>query len=295
MNKIKYYAGWDGGGTGTTIECINEQGDTVLRAKTGPLNPLGNPVSVVERSVKEALEHMAGFPISGLCIGGAGVTGEKSRAVLAQALGGAGFPYHIVTDFETAFYGAFNGGPGMILIAGTGAVCYGKNAEGKPHRCGGWGNIFDDEGSGYAIGRDILKAVARSLDGRAKPTALTGLLFNEWKVCSMAEIINKAYAPETGKKEIAALASLCFKTAEDYAVVEILDKAAVSLVELLIATQNAIGVNNTVLLGGLLQENGPLKNRLEKILKTNTDSCINICAPVADAARGAALMAANIF
>ena len=284
---MKYYAGWDGGGTGTTIECIDETGKTVLRAKAGPLNALGNPSRQVERSIQEALDHMKDISISGLCIGGAGVTGEKARTIWERALVSANFPYRIVSDFETALYGAFNGEPGMILIAGTGAVCYGRNSEEISHRCGGWGNIFDDEGSGYAIGRDVLKAVVRAHDGRAKPTALTDLVFDQWNIQSIPELISRAYAPETGKKEIAALTSLCLKAKDDHAVVEILERAANFLAELIDTTKNILGVNNVVLLGGLIQEDGFLRKHLEDRLQSR----FNICKPIADAARGAALMA----
>lgn len=78
----------------------------------------------------------------------------------------------LVGDHETALAGALEEPAGVILIAGTGSICYGVNESGAKFRAGGYGHIIDDAGSAYAIGRDILKAVVRSSDGRQGQTVL---------------------------------------------------------------------------------------------------------------------------
>ena len=298
--KMKYFAGWDGGATHTTIECVNPAGETVLRAKAGPLNAHGSTHEQVARTVKEALLHMETLPdglsaLGGLCIGGAGASGAGTRGVWEDALasGGLNIPYTLVSDYETALFGAFNGGPGIVLISGTGAVCSGKDNSGRIHRCGGWGHIFDDEGSGYAIGRDVLGAVVRSYDGRAKPTVLKEMLFDAWGIQSIPELVTRAYSRETGKKEIAALTVLFDKALAlgDDAAIEILHKAVSSLIVLLTSTLKSLEFTEdmvgTVLMGGIVRKEAAIYFELKKRLPTR----LRLCEPLADAARGAALMA----
>ena len=309
MMDAGYYAGWDGGGTATTIECIDKAGNTVLRAKVGPLNVHGNTIAQVSQSVREALQHMDSLPggllaFEGLCVAGAGVSGAKTRDVWEKTLSSCGYEgsYHLSADFEAALYGAFGGNAGIALISGTGSVCYGKNSAGEHQRCGGWGHRFDDEGSGYAIGRDVLKAVVRAHDGREQPTLLTNLVFSAWNVNSIPELISTAYAPETGKKEIAALSALCCDAYADgdNAAEMILEKAAKSLEELLTATADALTTTDapefstaveTAFFGGLLQKDAVLHMALENSI----DSRFLIREPIADAARGAAIMSRHKF
>jgi len=294
-----YYAGWDGGGTATTIECIDEVGKTLLRAKTGPLNVHGNGAEQVRQSILEALRHMSQLPgglsaFRSLCVAGAGISGDETRAVWQNALEEGTYKgqYQLAADFEAALYGAFDGAPGMILISGTGSVCYGMNGTGGFHRCGGWGHRFDDEGSGYSIGRDVLKAVARAHDGRTNPTLLTKLLHDHWNIKDMPGLMSKAYGQDTSKKEIAALSVLCVEAFKqgDEAAAEIFETAAQSLHELLKATKTVLSLSEVALLGGLLNQETPLRNALEKRLKGD----LIVREPKADAARGAALMATKI-
>jgi len=303
--EAEYYSGWDGGGTATTVECIDKAGNTLLRAKVGPLNVHGNSMGQVTQSVRDALKHMDTLPggltsFKGLCIAGAGVSGAEARTIWTKTLESWGYnnPYQLSADFEAALYGAFGGGAGLALISGTGSVCYGMNTANIHHRCGGWGHRFDDEGSGYAIGRDVLKAVVRAHDGREQPTMLTNLVYDAWNVSGIPELVSRAYAQETGKKEIAALSALCCRAYENGDIVaeKIFEKAAESLKELLTTTAEALellplGGIETALFGGLLQKGAILRT----ILEDNIDSRFLIREPISDAARGAAIMARQRF
>jgi N-acetylglucosamine kinase-like BadF-type ATPase len=206
--------------------------------------------------------------------------------------GGYTGPCKLAADYETAFYGAHGGGPGLVLIAGTGAVCYGMNEAGHGHRCGGWGHIFDDEGSGYALGRDVLAAVAQALDGRAASTLLTDLLFAAWNLRSLPDLVSRVYSPETNKRDIAALAPLCVQAAAqgDPAAQGILDRAAEALRRLLRATGNVLGLPQgpAALMGGLMAPGSPLRAALAQALASDGAALVE---PQADAARGAAMMA----
>ena len=84
--------------------------------------------------------------------------------------------WELVGGHEIALWGALEGKPGISLVAGTGSICCGRNAEGDTLRAGGWGHLIGDEGSGYAIGRDVIKAVSHLWDGYGAPTCLAELL-----------------------------------------------------------------------------------------------------------------------
>jgi len=297
----KYYAGWDGGGTKTAIVCINENGDVLLRKEAGPFNSIGNEKGVLRRAVTDALSFMDELPggienCGGLCIGGAGISGAPVRAEINELISVSGLTvmYKLVPDYETAFYGIFGDKPGLVLISGTGSVCYGRNEKGQTHRAGGWGHMIDDEGSGYAIGRDVLAAVVRALDGRAKPTILMNKVFKAWDAKTASEIVTRLYSPSVGKKEIAALSPLCFSTAEqgDETAIEIIDKAANALFDLLHATANALKMKNasTALTGGILLNGDRLAKALMKKAEASEIS-FSFFKAETDAALGAAYMA----
>src|SRR5882762_11584610 len=80
----------------------------------------------------------------------------------------------VVGDADIALYGATEGAPGLIVIAGTGSNCCGINARGRTACAGGWGPIAGDEGAGAWIARRALRAIARAVDGRGAATSLIG-------------------------------------------------------------------------------------------------------------------------
>ena len=87
-------------------------------------------------------------------------------------------PQAVLNDVDGAQIGAFAGGPGILILSGTGSMAWARDLEGRSHRVGGWGDIIGDEGSAYWIGRRLLGVVAQSLDGRGGPTGLVNGLFD---------------------------------------------------------------------------------------------------------------------
>ena len=234
------YCGWDGGGTKTEVCLTDEAGRKVASAVFGPLNPNGASRSQVSETVRQCVAYMkeqAGSlsGIGGLAIGMAGISSLEARTLVENALAEAGWrgPCRLVGDQEIALAGAVDG-PGMLLIAGTGSVCCGRDAAGCLFRTGGYGYLIDDVGSGWAIGREILTAVVRAADGRGPETVLTERVFDTLKIASIGELITWLYAPETGKREVAALAALLPGALEqgDEAALSIAKRAAEDLAEM---------------------------------------------------------------
>lgn len=108
-------------------------------------------------------------------IGAAGVeaASEATRELIELVRARTDAPVAVITDALAAHAGAFGGGPGVILIAGTGAVCFAVSATGDLSQIDGWGPWLGDDGSGRWVGQEGLKAVLRAYDGRGPATTLT--------------------------------------------------------------------------------------------------------------------------
>ncbi|MDT8341451.1 MAG: BadF/BadG/BcrA/BcrD ATPase family protein, partial [Longimicrobiales bacterium] len=108
------------------------------------------------------------------------------------------------TDAEAAFHDAFPAGAGILLLAGTGSVAWGRSRAGTVARVGGWGPQLGDEGSGFALGMAALGAVLRAEDGRGPATALRAAVLAHAGVDDPAAL--PAWAAAAGRARVAALA-----------------------------------------------------------------------------------------
>ncbi len=236
-----YVIGMDGGGTKTTIIAADLKGQ-VLESFTGDtINYNGGSKAYIDSNLQAIFRMIKDKGLlpehcRAICIGAAGISNPLVKEQLLENIMGAGYtcPVKIVGDADTAFAGALENGEGMILIAGTGSICLGKDAEGNTYRTGGYGHLIDDEGSGYAIARDILSCVVKACDGRKEPTILKNLLFDYLGIQSVEELISYVYLPGRSKKEIAAL-SIIIEPAlqqKDQAALEIVDRCIEGLAEL---------------------------------------------------------------
>lgn len=298
------YCGWDGGGTKTEVCLTDEAGRTLSSAVFGPLNPNGADPELVRKTVRQCVDYMAEqagslSAVCGLVVGMAGISNQNAGTLLKQALAEAGWtgPLLLAGDQEIALAGAVNG-PGMLLIAGTGSVCCGRDAEGRLFRVGGYGYLIDDVGSGWAIGRSILTAVIRAADGRDCATALTDLVFEKLEIHSVGDLISWLYAPETGKREVAALASLlpAALALRDSAAEAIARKAAEDLAELVETCWKKIGSGKCELAfaGSILLRLSAVRDMLIQRLSL-TCPLLHIAEPLGSPAEGAAKIARVTF
>jgi N-acetylglucosamine kinase-like BadF-type ATPase len=159
---MPYYLAIDGGGTKT--RCLLADETTVLANATAGGS---NIVRLGEQPAREALHtavrkvcttaKISPAQIGAVCIGAAGAArpeiAAKIRNILAELMGVTPVSIEVVGDAEIALEAAFGAGPGVIAIAGTGSIAYGRDAAGRIVRAGGWGFAISDEGSGHWIGR----------------------------------------------------------------------------------------------------------------------------------------------
>src|SRR5947209_7217999 len=134
--------------------------------------------------------------VSGTCVGGSGAARPELAAIVQSILAEIlSSPIKVVGDMEIALEAAFDDGPGVIVIAGTGSIAYGRDHKGRTARAGGWGFEIGDEGSAHWIGRTAISAVLRASDREgqsAADSALAQALCKAWGFSSLLDLARAA-------------------------------------------------------------------------------------------------------
>lgn len=187
--------GIDAGGTKTRAFVITRAGEIVGRGAGGGANLMTSPDP--QGSIAAALQAaLAGRRPSAVvlsCAGGDRPSArERGRDILVRVLG-RDIPVEVTHDAQAALYAGNPQGCGVVLIAGTGSVAYGRNSEGDEQRAGGWGYLIGDEGSAVWIGLEGLRAAAHSVDGRGAPTSIVQNLLRELGVAELMDVLPLVY------------------------------------------------------------------------------------------------------
>lgn len=207
---MEFIAGIDGGGTKTTLLYKYKNSNSVNKKTFGPFNLNG----IGEDSFTYLIEEIASFldekgECSALCIGASGSSNRKMNEIIDSVFSSSKIQkWKVVGDNEIALEGAFNRKDGIIVISGTGSICFAKCSD-SIFTSGGWGHLLGDEGSGYALARDALKAITVLIDGLGKETIISKLLKDELALFDRSSIISFVYSVD--KKEIASIAPIVEK------------------------------------------------------------------------------------
>jgi N-acetylglucosamine kinase-like BadF-type ATPase len=224
--------GIDAGGTKTVCLLADARGAIVSEARGSGANLRTSGEAAVDRVLRavvhETLDGRAIEPAA-ICIGMAGVDREdETRAVHAIMQRVA--PRSrilVVNDALIALAAGAGDEPGIVIIAGTGSIAFGRNARDEAARAGGWGHMIGDEGSGYWIGREALAAVMRSCDGRAPATALTAAILRHFNVADISQLPRIVYDREQPRRSVSALGPVVQQASDsgDAIARQILDRA----------------------------------------------------------------------
>lgn len=301
----EFVLGVDGGGTKTELVLADLNGVVVAQQSVGATNLAAVSAQTAVANLTEGLRALfaqlqesetaeevadsrglvttsvpAQPNIVSAVVGQAGVDTpqdeQEFRALAQRVFSRFGIgQWQLVNDSEIALASGSSQADALVLIAGTGSICWGRNAAGSTVRTGGMDHLLADEGSGYWIAVEMLKAVVRAHDGRAEPTALTQLVLNHWQLSSVDALKNVVYQPSMNKMELAKLAKVweVGVNQDDVVANSILERAVAELSLLVSAAARALSLTDQpadlVLAGSIAKLSfiqTPLRAHLNSIL-----------------------------
>ena len=191
---MPYFLGIDGGGSKT--RCLLGDDSSILGSgsssgcnivRVGEACAQDSLTSAIHEACVQA--RISAREITRTCLGAAGGVRPEIvaslRRIMTQIVGGG---VEITGDMQIAFEDAFGQAAGIIVIAGTGSIAYGRNSNGETARVGGWGFAVSDEGSGHWVGVEAVRAALHSRD-RGEDSGLLGDLVRALGVESFEEFI----------------------------------------------------------------------------------------------------------
>jgi N-acetylglucosamine kinase-like BadF-type ATPase len=240
--------------------------------------------------------HDAGIPASSVasaCLGlaGAGRLSEQ-RMIYDWAIEvGIATSVRVTHDAEIILAAGCPGGTGIALICGTGSLAWGRNTSGETARAGGWGYLLGDEGSGYAIALEGLRAVVRAADGRGAESALRDSFLNVLDARSPADLVEKIYDPQLTRRQLADLSRVVFDAAGvDETARGIVQRAAAELAALVTTLAARLALPNhgfdLVCAGGVIVHQPLLQAELAECLSIDGIAprrCQHVVEPVSGA------------
>lgn len=301
--------GVDGGGTKTcaAVAQIDAAGQLVVlgRGVGGPGNPRATSLREAQHEISQAIESAfaaAGRPatrVAAVCLGLAGTGHPATRSAMEQwcAQQQLAARWRVVHDAQIILRSGTGSGAGIALIAGTGSLAYGCDAHGDTARAGGWGHLWSDEGSAYAIGVAALRAVAKATDRRGAPTQLVEVVVRHAGAESPRDLVAIFHPGPDARRLIAALAPLVFQCAGagDAVAQQVIAQAAEDLSDMVrtVARSLALGAGEYALVyaGGVLVRQPALRESIARRLAewTLAPSSVHVAVdPVLGALRLAA-------
>jgi N-acetylglucosamine kinase-like BadF-type ATPase len=228
MLNTPFVIGVDGGGTRTRVCVADRHGATLALREAGSsavsVNGMAGAQRILHSAIAAAMAQ-AGVDqhdLRAICFGLSGVDRPDERAPMMQWATTQFTPHaEVVNDCEIVLEAGATARWGVALIAGTGAIAFGKSPEGARGRAGGWGYLIGDEGSAYDIAREGLRAALRAADGRGEPTQLVDAILHHFNIDRASALVPAVYRHNTSDAgatpirpdQMAALAPLVTQTA----------------------------------------------------------------------------------
>lgn len=246
----------DTGGTKTSACLVDLRAPQPNRVIGSGRSSAGNPFSVgfdeATRAIGSAIEQARGEsaddggPVAKLILSIAGAANQQMSEKFVRWAHDTNQADHvaIVSDVLPILAGGTPNCCGIALIAGTGSIAFGRAVDGRTKRCGGWGYLLGDAGSGYSVGRAALAHALRDLEMGTlwHPDSLTEAVVITLDVKSVTELTKTVYTNSDPRAFIASLARVVVAQGEkgEKSAEAILDGAATELAELVARTADLI-------------------------------------------------------
>ncbi len=268
MNDI--VVGIDAGASKTRAFAVDRAGTVVGRGAGGGGNLLTSPdpQGAIAAALAEALGGRGADAVVLSCAGGDRETERARGEEILRRLAPPGAKLLVTHDAIAALYAGNPTGCGVVLIAGTGSIAYGRNEEGEEDRAGGWGYLIGDEGSAVWCGLEALRAISHAVDGRGAPTRMTALLFQQLGVGEFSDVLPHLYGrPHPAPAIGAATRALASASAEGDAIANaILQRGSNALARAATVVALTLGLSaGPVYLAGGAFENLSLLQRLVQL------------------------------
>lgn len=292
-----YWLGIDAGGTQSTVVCVDKELNVRYKAKRSGIHAkhftVGQQAESVFKLIEPVLEKCSVSDISGICIGmaGAGRIEEQQTLQSALLLRDSRFRYLVTSDAIIGHVGAFHAEDGILVITGTGSIVLGRKNL-NWNRAGGYGFLTGDEGSGYHIAVQGLKAISNMLDGD-RETSLMDYVRQNFGIYDRDEFIHFIYSDEFEPQIIAPFV-LQAADSGDKICQQIIQQDCDHLARQVLLVKNKLKMKSpSIILAGGLQRKKYFQNKIrESIYKQIPD--VRWHAPVLEPAVGACLHMMNI-
>jgi glucosamine kinase len=211
-----FVLGIDGGATKTLAAVLDLESHALHFAEGGPSNEDAVGGQAAVRALLEVADRAmqrAGIAGDQLAMSVIGVAGTDTDAIARQVSAARTDDWVVVNDVVPAWAAATGAQPGIGAISGTGSNVFGVGHDGRAWRVGGWGHLLGDEGSGYWLGVESIRAALRQRDRSGPETAISEALVEFFNVQSVEALAALVYSRPLTKPDIAAFATETCKLA----------------------------------------------------------------------------------
>ncbi|NMF04891.1 N-acetylglucosamine kinase [Clostridium beijerinckii] len=271
---MKYIIGVDGGGTKTEAVAYDFQGNIIVTSVKGFANLLNNREKALNNivdSIREIIDVLKEDELVDLYLGIAGSeVGDNAKIIKDTIKNELKTDCVLMNDAEIALKAMLRGNDGILTIAGTGSIAFGVKNNSSV-RCGGWGNLLGDEGSGYKIAIDAIKRMIFEEENSLPKSELTTRIMKRLGAKSIGEVVTFVYS--STKDEIASLAEIVSILGEEGNKIaeEILVNEGVDLAKTVINVYRKLKFESCsiALVGGVIRKAKILRKSFEKYLREN--------------------------
>jgi N-acetylglucosamine kinase-like BadF-type ATPase len=312
---MSYVLGIDGGGSKTVCILMDDTGQVLGRGEAGASNyqSVGKKAAFfsLQSAIAWAIGNQKLIKVEAICLGLAGIARpgdiQVAHTFVEQLKSSASIPVIwalapknvvICHDALIALVGGVGQAVGIVAIAGTGTIIFGRNQQGYTKRVGGWGHILGDEASAYHIAVSGMRAAMRAYDGRDKATTLQERIREHLGLTSLENLVEVIYQQGWGVKEIAALAPLVDEAAAsgDEVAMSIIEDAVKELVKATTSTSDVLFSSSegfeVVTTGSVWRGLSKIRDKFEASLVRQKPEA-KVIFPRYEPAYGASLLALN--